>query len=114
MAMSSSSTTLSLDQFPTSEQPLLVHCNLCDNCSRGECSLHEFIQDCNGRCATAPISPVNMRGLLLPSANQFHLGHNFFSPSHNLRVGKRSQIHLANFLINQYKTQMISLPLECS
>lgn len=27
-----------------------------------------------------------MRGLLLPSANQFHSGHNFFSPSHNLRV----------------------------
>lgn len=37
-----------------------------------------------GHCTN--LLPVNMRGLLLPSANQFHLGHSFFSPSHNLLV----------------------------
>ena len=36
-----------------------------------------------GHCTN--LLPVNMRGLLLPSANQFHLGHSFFTP-HNLLV----------------------------
>lgn len=37
-----------------------------------------------GHCTN--LLPVNMRALLLPSPNQFHLAHNFFSPSLNLRV----------------------------
>lgn len=36
-----------------------------------------------GHCAN--LLPVNMRGSILPSANPFHMGHNFFSP-HNLLV----------------------------
>lgn len=37
-----------------------------------------------GHCTN--LLPVNMRGLLVPSPTQFHLGHSFFSPSHNLLV----------------------------
>lgn len=34
-----------------------------------------------GHCTN--LLPVNMRALLLPSPNQFHLGHSFFSPTHH-------------------------------
>lgn len=55
-----------------------------------------------GHCTN--LLPVNLRGLLLPSANQLHLGHAFFSPSHNLLVYDNqreagfSQIKILNFL----------------
>lgn len=41
-----------------------------------------------GHCTNLLPVNVNVRGLLLPSANQFHLGHSFYSPSHNLLVIK--------------------------
>lgn len=49
-----------------------------------------------GHCTN--LLPVNMRALLLPSPNQFHLGHSFFSPTHNLLVSYK--LHsLSLFLI---------------
>ncbi|KAF8379266.1 hypothetical protein HHK36_028699 [Tetracentron sinense] len=81
--MSSSS---SLDHLsPSSEQLCCVHCNFCDTvlavsvpCS----SLFKIVTVRCGHCAN--LLSVNMRGLLLSSANQLQLGHSFFSPSRNL------------------------------
>ncbi|KAH9777387.1 Axial regulator YABBY 1 [Citrus sinensis] len=72
--MSSSSTTLSLDQFPTSEQLCYVHCNLCDTVLAVSVPCTSLFKTVTVRCGHCTnLLPVNMRGLLLPSANQFHL-----------------------------------------
>jgi len=120
--MSSSSTTISLDHLPPSEQLCYVHCNICDTVlavyehilhfltpkllSNTRVSLillsHFFFLSfmfqvsvpCTSLFKTVTVRcghctnllPVNMRGLLVPSPTQFHLGHSFFSPSHNLLV----------------------------
>lgn len=136
--MSSSSTTLSLDHLPPSEQLCYVHCTICDTilaviststlryfsslyllfaplgflspiplkkiCVQyfwlnyhhfPHWSLSQVSVPCTSLFKTVTVRcghctnllPVNMRGLLLPSSpNQFHLGHSFFSPSHNLLV----------------------------
>ncbi|KAJ3680371.1 hypothetical protein LUZ60_016649 [Juncus effusus] len=84
--MSSSSAAFSLDHlapFP-SEQLCYVHCNFCDTilavgvpCS----SLFKTVTVRCGHCTN--LLSVNLRGLLLPSANQLHFGHSFISPSHS-------------------------------
>ncbi|XP_042510569.1 protein YABBY 4-like [Macadamia integrifolia] len=81
----SSSSAFSLDHLSPSEQLCYVHCNFCDTvlavsvpCS----SLYKTVTVRCGHCTN--LLSVNMRGLLLPAANQLHLGHSFFSPSHNL------------------------------
>ncbi|KAF9614477.1 hypothetical protein IFM89_018724 [Coptis chinensis] len=80
----SSSSAFSLDHLSPSEQLCYVHCNFCDTvlavsvpCS----SLFKMVTVRCGHCSN--LLSVNMR-LLLPTANQLHLGHSFFSPTHNL------------------------------
>ncbi|KAI4315290.1 hypothetical protein L6164_028116 [Bauhinia variegata] len=98
--MSSSSTALSLDHLTPSEQLCYVHCNICDTVLAVSVPCTSLFKTVTVRCGHCTnLLPVNMRGLLLPSSNQFHLGHSLFSPSHN---------HLEempnpspNFLINQ-------------
>ncbi|KAL9433748.1 hypothetical protein AB3S75_028564 [Citrus x aurantiifolia] len=109
MSMSSSSTTLSLDQFPSSEQLCYVHCNLCDTVLAVSVPCTSLFKTVTVRCGHCTnLLPVNMRGLLLPSANQFHLGHNLFSPSHNLR--EEIPNPSPNFLINQTNTNDFIVP----
>ncbi|XP_028795881.1 axial regulator YABBY 3-like [Neltuma alba] len=86
--MSSSSTTAAstlsqLDHFPPSDQLCYVHCNLCDTVlavSVPCTSLFKTVTVRCGHCTNLLPVIVNMRGLLLPSANQFHLSNSFFSP----------------------------------
>lgn len=78
---SSSSTSLQLDHLPPSEQLCYVHCNICDTVlavSVPSTSLFKTVTVRCGHCTN--LLSVNMRGLLLHSANQLHLGHPFFSP----------------------------------
>nr|ACN79518.1 YABBY1 protein [Lotus japonicus] len=100
MSSSNSSTTLSLDhQLPPSEQLCYVHCNICDTIlavSVPSTSLFKTVTVRCGHCTN--LLPVNMRALLLPSPNQFHLGHSFFSPPHNL-LGEMPNPS-PNFLMN--------------
>ncbi|XP_077234382.1 axial regulator YABBY 1-like [Tasmannia lanceolata] len=80
-----STSAFSLDHLPPSEQLCYVHCNFCDTVlavSVPCTSLFKTVTVRCGHCTT--FLSVNMRGLLLPSANQLHLGHAFFSPSQNL------------------------------
>ncbi|KAI8545371.1 hypothetical protein RHMOL_Rhmol07G0034600 [Rhododendron molle] len=110
--MSSSSNSFSPDhhqtQSPSQTQPLLspssdqlcyVHCNFCDTvlavsvpCS----SLFKMVTVRCGHCTN--LLSVNMRGLLLPPANQLHLGHSFFSPQNLLEEIRSSS---PNLLTNQ-------------
>ncbi|XP_020085175.1 protein YABBY 4-like [Ananas comosus] len=84
--MSSSSAAFSLDHLspPPSEQLCYVHCNFCDTvlavgvpCS----SLFKTVTVRCGHCTN--LLSVNMRGLLLPAANQLLFGQAFFAPSHH-------------------------------
>ncbi|GFY92644.1 plant-specific transcription factor YABBY family protein [Actinidia rufa] len=50
-----------------------------------------------------------MRGLMLPSANQLHLGHNFFSPQNILEDIRTSS---PNLLINQTNLNQVVTPVH--
>ncbi|XP_038906988.1 axial regulator YABBY 5-like [Benincasa hispida] len=88
--------------LPSPEQLCYVHCNICDTVlavSVPCCSLFKTVTVRCGHCTN--LLPVNMRGLLLPSPNQFHqLGHSFFSPSHNILENMATPN--SNYLINQF------------
>ncbi|TYJ06460.1 hypothetical protein E1A91_A12G235300v1 [Gossypium mustelinum] len=105
----SSSSTLSLDHLPPSEQLCYVHCNICDTVLAVSVPCTSLFKTVTVRCGHCTnLLPVNMRGLLMPSANQFHLPHNFFTPSHNLleEISNPSP----NILMNQGNTSDITLP----
>ncbi|XVF33522.1 hypothetical protein REPUB_Repub17cG0175900 [Reevesia pubescens] len=98
--MSSSSAAFSPDHLSPSDQLCYVHCNFCDTVlavSVPSASLFKTVTVRCGHCTN--LLSVNMRGLLLPSANQLHLGHSFFTPQ-NLLEEIRS-IAPQNMLINQ-------------
>ncbi|KAF3448385.1 hypothetical protein FNV43_RR09098 [Rhamnella rubrinervis] len=102
MSSSTSASTLSqLDHSPPSEQLCYVHCNICDTVLAVSVPCTSLFKTVTVRCGHCTnLLPVNMRALLLPSANQFHLGHSFFTtPSHNLleEIPNPS----SNFLMNQ-------------
>ncbi|XP_011033925.1 PREDICTED: protein YABBY 4-like [Populus euphratica] len=107
----SSSSTLSLDLLPSSEQLCYVHCNICDTVLAVSVPCTSLFKTVTVRCGhCSNLLPVNMRGLLLPSANQFHLGHSFFSPSHNLLDEIPNPT--PNFLINQTNVNDFSVPVR--
>ncbi|CAN6579398.1 unnamed protein product [Malus baccata var. baccata] len=102
---SSSASTLSLDHLPPSEQLCYVHCNICDTVLAVSVPCTSLFKTVTVRCGHCTnLLPVNMRGLLLPSPNQFHhLGHSFFSSpsnSHNL-LEEIPNVPTPNFLMNQ-------------
>ncbi|KAM1024639.1 hypothetical protein ACFX2I_037798 [Malus domestica] len=102
---SSSASTLSLDHLPPSEQLCYVHCNICDTVLAVSVPCTSLFKTVTVRCGHCTnLLPVNMRGLLLPSTNQFHhLGHSFFSSpsnSHNL-LEEIPNVPTPNFLMNQ-------------
>ncbi|XP_071918373.1 uncharacterized protein [Coffea arabica] len=134
---SSTTTTLSLDHLASSEQLCYVHCNICDTVLAVYCfttgissplfdilinpsfsidpsvsvpctSLFQTVTVRCGHCTN--LLPVNMRGLLLPSANQLHnhFGHTFFSPSPNFLDQISSPT--PNFLMNQTTASDFTLP----
>ncbi|KAJ4950208.1 hypothetical protein NE237_027040 [Protea cynaroides] len=81
----SSSSAFSLDHLSPSEQLCYVHCNFCDTVLAVSVPCSSLFKTVTVRCGHCTnLLCVNMRGLLLPAANQLHLGHTFFSPSHNL------------------------------
>ncbi|KAG1362204.1 protein YABBY 4 [Cocos nucifera] len=86
--MSSSSAAFSLDQLspPPSEQLCYVHCNFCDTVLAVSVPCSSLFKTVTVRCGHCTnLLSVNMRGLLLPAANQLGLGHPFLAPSpHNL------------------------------
>ncbi|GMJ06133.1 FILAMENTOUS FLOWER, ABNORMAL FLORAL ORGANS, YABBY1 [Hibiscus trionum] len=96
----SSSSTLSLDHLPPSQQLCFVHCNVCDTVLAVSVPCTSLFKTVTVRCGHCTnLMPVNMSGLLLPSTNQFHLAHSFFTPSQNLleEISNTSP----NFLLNQ-------------
>ncbi|KAK1274120.1 Protein YABBY 4 [Acorus gramineus] len=85
----SSSSAFSLDHLspPPSEQLCYVHCNFCDTVLAVSVPCTSLFKMVTVRCGYCTnLLSVNMRGLLLPNANQLHLGHHhpFLTPSHPL------------------------------
>ncbi|EPS63061.1 hypothetical protein M569_11726, partial [Genlisea aurea] len=67
-----------------SEQLCYVHCGCCDTVLAVSVPCTSFFKTVTVRCGHCTnLLSVNMRSLLLPAANQLHLGHSFFS-SQNL------------------------------
>ncbi|KAM7472092.1 hypothetical protein LguiA_010275 [Lonicera macranthoides] len=68
-----------------SEQLCYVHCNVCDTVLAVSVPCTSFFKTVTVRCGHCTnLLSVNMRGQLLPTANQFHLGHALFSPQNLL------------------------------
>ncbi|XP_047318249.1 axial regulator YABBY 1-like isoform X2 [Impatiens glandulifera] len=87
--MSSSSAAFSPDHFhhlsPSSEQLCYVHCNFCDTVLAVSVPCSSLFKTVTVRCGHCTnLLSVNMRGLLLPAANQLHLGHSYLTPQNIL------------------------------
>ncbi|XP_042426413.1 protein YABBY 4-like [Zingiber officinale] len=84
--MSSSSAAFSLDHLspPPSEHLCYVHCNFCDTVLAVSVPYTSLFKTVTVRCGHCTnLLSVNMRGLLLPAANQLHhLSHGCFNPPH--------------------------------
>ncbi|XP_057807365.1 axial regulator YABBY 3-like [Salvia miltiorrhiza] len=81
----------------SSEQLCYVHCTYCNTvlavgvpCT----SLFKTVTVRCGNCSNLLSVTVDMRGLLLPPANQLHLGHSFFSPQNLLEEIRSSPSNL--------------------
>ncbi|GMI73569.1 FILAMENTOUS FLOWER, ABNORMAL FLORAL ORGANS, YABBY1 [Hibiscus trionum] len=98
--MSSSSAAFSTDHLSHSDQLCYVHCNFCDTVLAVSVPCTSLVKTVTVRCGHCTnLLSVNMLGLLLPAANQLHLGHSFFTP-HSLLEEIRSSA-TPNMLINQ-------------
>ncbi|KAF8020440.1 hypothetical protein BT93_G0990 [Corymbia citriodora subsp. variegata] len=81
------------------EQLCYVHCNYCDTVLAVSVPCTSLFKTVTVRCGHCTnLLSVNMRGMLLPSANQLQLGHNFFSPQNLLEEIRNAP---PNLLINQ-------------
>ncbi|KAL8103241.1 axial regulator YABBY 1-like [Apium graveolens] len=103
-SFSSSSSLSSPDNLapPSSEKLCYVHCNICDTVLAVSVPCSSLFKTVTVRCGHCTnLLPVNMRALLLPSANQLHLGHHsFFPPSHHNLLEDIPNSN-PNYLINQ-------------
>ncbi|KAH7577768.1 hypothetical protein JRO89_XS01G0296900 [Xanthoceras sorbifolium] len=109
--MSSSTAAFSPDHLSPSDQLCYVHCNFCDTVlavpqssslsslpvSVPCTSLFKTVTVRCGHCTN--LLSVNMRGMLLPAANQLHLGHAFFTPQNLLEEIRNSPANM--MMINQ-------------
>ncbi|KAI4354823.1 hypothetical protein L6164_003656 [Bauhinia variegata] len=101
--MSASSTSFSPDQHLSpspSDQLCYVHCNFCDTVLAVSVPCTSLFKTVTVRCGHCTnLLSVNMRGLLLPTANQLHLGHTFFTPQNLLEEIRNAPS--SNMLLNQ-------------
>ncbi|KAJ9188474.1 hypothetical protein P3X46_003830 [Hevea brasiliensis] len=98
--MSSSSAAFSPDHLSPSDQLCYVHCNFCDTVLAVSVPCSSLFKTVTVRCGHCTnLLTVNMRSLLLPSANQLHLGHAFFNPQNILEEIRSAAPQ--NMLINQ-------------
>ncbi|XP_021280198.1 axial regulator YABBY 1 [Herrania umbratica] len=97
--MSSSSAAFSPDHLSPSDQLCYVHCNFCDTVLAVSVPCTSLFKTVTVRCGHCTnLLSVNMRGLLLPAANQLHLGHSLFTPQNLLEEIRSAP---PNVLINQ-------------
>ncbi|KAG6634265.1 protein YABBY 4-like [Carya illinoinensis] len=107
----SSSSTLALDHFPPSEQLCYVHCNICDTVLVVSVPCTSLFKTVTVRCGHCTnLLPVNMRGLLLPSANQFHLGPSSLFSHPPSVLEDQIPNPTPNFLINQSNASDFTMP----
>ncbi|XP_027113007.1 axial regulator YABBY 1 [Coffea eugenioides] len=110
--MSSSSAFATPDHHhlaaPPTEQLCYVHCNFCDTVLAVSVPCTSLFKTVTVRCGHCTnLLSVNMRGLLLPSAN--HLGHSFFSPQNLLEELRNTP---PNLLINQPNPNESLMPVR--
>ncbi|KAJ4727165.1 YABBY protein [Melia azedarach] len=98
--MSSSTSAFSPDHLSSSEQLCYVHCNFCDTVLAVSVPCTSLFKTVTVRCGHCTnLLSVNMRGLLLPAANQLHLGHAFFTPQNLLEEIRNAPTNM--LMINQ-------------
>ncbi|KAE9610770.1 putative transcription factor C2C2-YABBY family [Lupinus albus] len=106
--MSASSTSFSPDQqqhqLSPSDQLCYVHCNFCDTVLAVSVPCTSLFKTVTVRCGHCTnLLSVNMRGLLLPPANQLHVGHNFFTPQNLMEEIRNAPS--TNMMMNQLPNQ---------
>lgn len=108
--MSSSSSAFAPDHNhsaisqPT-DQLCYVQCNFCETVLAVSVPCTSLFKTVTVRCGHCTnLLSVNMRGLLLPAANQLHLGHSFFSPHNFLDEIRNSPSSLMNNQPNPHES----------
>ncbi|XP_057457250.1 axial regulator YABBY 1 [Lotus japonicus] len=109
--MSASSTSFSPDQLQQqqhhlspSDQLCYVHCNFCDTVLAVSVPCTSLFKTVTVRCGhCSNLLSVNMRGPLLPAANQLHLAHSFFTPQNILEEIRNGPS--TNMMMNQLPNQ---------
>ncbi|KAL3516973.1 hypothetical protein ACH5RR_023875 [Cinchona calisaya] len=94
---------------PPTEQLCYVHCNFCDTVLAVSVPCTSLFKTVTVRCGHCTnLLSVNMRSLVLPTANQLHLGHSFFSPQNLLEELRNTP---SNLLINQPNPKETLMPV---
>ncbi|RYR72182.1 hypothetical protein Ahy_A02g006391 isoform B [Arachis hypogaea] len=105
--MSASSTSsFSPDQqqqlSSNTDQLCYVHCNFCDTVLAVSVPCTSLFKTVTVRCGHCTnLLSVNMRGLLLPSSNQLHLPHSFFTPQNLLEEIRNAPS--SNMMMNHHQ-----------
>ncbi|XP_021889539.1 axial regulator YABBY 1 [Carica papaya] len=108
--MSSSTAAFSPDHLSPSDQLCYVHCNFCDTVLAVSVPCTSLFKTVTVRCGHCTnLLSVNMRALLLPAANQLHLGHPFFTPQTLLEEIRNAP---SNMLISQPCPNESVLPIR--
>ncbi|KAE8734466.1 Protein YABBY 5 [Hibiscus syriacus] len=106
--MSSSSVAISPDQL------CYVHCNFCDTVLAVSVPCSSLLKTVTVRCGHCTnLLSVNMRGLLLPAANQLHLAHSQFTPQ-NLLEEIRSSAPPKMLMINHPDPRGLAIPIRAA
>ncbi|GMH00604.1 hypothetical protein Nepgr_002443 [Nepenthes gracilis] len=109
MSSSSAAAFVTPDHLSSSEQLCYVHCNFCDTVLAVSVPCSSLFKTVTVRCGHCTnLLSVNMRALLLPTTDQLHLGHSFFTPQNLLEEIRSSS---PNLLINQPIPNEPMLPL---
>ncbi|KAF5731646.1 Plant-specific transcription factor YABBY family protein isoform 1 [Tripterygium wilfordii] len=115
--MSSSTAAFSPDHLSPSDQLCYVHCDFCDTVlavSVPSASLFKMVTVRCGHCTN--LLSVNMRGLLLPATNQFHIGHTFFNPQNLLGLCGQEEVRSTapnmHMMMNQANPNEMIMPIR--
>ncbi|TXG62665.1 hypothetical protein EZV62_009659 [Acer yangbiense] len=113
MSSSTTAAAFSPDHLSPSDQLCYVHCNFCDTVLAVSVPCTSLFKTVTVRCGHCTnLLSVNMRGMLLPAANQLHLGHAFYSPQNLLEEIRNSPANMLMINQSSNQTEPVMMPVR--
>ncbi|GAA0148959.1 hypothetical protein LIER_43029 [Lithospermum erythrorhizon] len=95
---------------PSSEQLCYVQCDFCETVLAVSVPCTSLFKTVTVRCGHCTnLLSVNMRGMLVPTPNQLHLNHSYFSPQNLLEEIRNAP---SNLLMNQANPNDLMMPIR--